>query len=133
MTASDSLISRLEAAEVGDRQSDSLIDRALNNRPPWAAKDTTPLTCWEDGRVTMGPNGAGWDAPRYTTSLDAALALAERLFPNAEIYVGRHEGQWDADCEPAGCDRSGRFVDHKGATPALALCIAVLRAKEASQ
>ena len=126
------LIERLEAAEVGSRELDEKIHNLL-----CASKERTCIKGLSDadGGLWMYdfPGHNPSSALRVTTSLDAALALAERLFPNAEIYIGRHEGQWDADCEPVGCDRSARFVDHKGATPALALCIAILRAKEASQ
>jgi hypothetical protein len=105
------LIKRLEEAKAGSADLDREVHFAL-------------------GLVKRPRPGFSVNVPVVTTSLDAALALAERLFPGAEVYVGRQEGQWDADCEPVGCDRSAMFVDHKGATPALALCIAILKATD---
>jgi hypothetical protein len=121
------LLARLSVAEAGDRQSDSLIDRALNLRPAWAAKDTSLLVCWEDGRVTMGPNGAGWDAPRYTTCVTAALALAERVLPGCRCMVERDfDGNGWAMVQRSGTFNAERVMTD-GNTPALALCIAILR------
>ncbi len=61
--------------------------------------------------------------PAYTASVDAALALAERVLP------GWH---WQVD-KCGAVLRSGHALfstDHS--VPAIALCIAILRAKEAS-
>lgn len=118
------LIARLEAAEVGGAELDYLIDEVFsewkNIGGGWAAH-----------KVTGARRNNHFDYPdSATTSLDAALALVERVLPGSEVWVGNIEGQWEADCEPAGCERHARYVDHKGATPALALCIAILRAKQ---
>lgn len=109
MTADlSALIARLEAAEVGSRELDYAIKAWLE-----------PIDEFWALRV----------AADWTTSLDSAIALAERVVPGAEIWIGRIDGQWEADCEPVGCEKHSRFVDHKGRTPALALCTAILRAK----
>lgn len=112
-----SLIERLEAAEVGSRELDAAIWYALIE------------TC--GGKPDKDMIGR-W--PDYTTSLDAALALAERVLP------GWH---WELDNvggSPYAANLTnpvGRFlicgdteVYSTAPTPALALCIAILKAKE---
>lgn len=113
------LVERLEAAEVGSRALDLDIAQALS------------MKLW--GRRHPHNNSHQWmteidgksvPVPRYTTSLDAALALAERAHPKARrVAVWRDpfmpEGRWDASVDR----NSGRSP-----VPALALCIAILRA-----
>ena len=100
-----SLITRLEEAAEGCH----LLDREL-----WAALEF-------DGRSSPA------DAPKYTTSIDEALALAQRVLPG--LYMWNVE----FDDEPTGTPASARVyakTDGRGAapTPALALCIAILEA-----
>ena len=93
------LIERLEAAEVGSRELD--------------------VEMWE---ATRGWNGVN-HPPCFTTSLDAALALAERLNLNGPLVIHRNgPAEWGVT-----------YVDDDtvyAPTPALALCIAILKAKE---
>jgi len=72
--------------------------------------------------------------PSYTASVDAAIALAERVLPGWKWYAGN----WNVHAAVLSPDRNNdqRAV---AATPAIALCIAVLkghatilRVKEAS-
>ncbi|WP_435658129.1 hypothetical protein [Brucella pituitosa] len=72
--------------------------------------------------------------PAYTSSVDAAIALSERMLPGWKWYAGN----WNVHAAVLSTDRNSdqRAV---AATPAIALCIAVLkghatllRAKEAS-
>lgn len=112
MTADlSALIARLEAAEAGSRELDLVVVRAVG----------------EDARLL------GW--PPYTTPLDAALALAERVLPGWAVEVSRINAGtsrctaniWTPS-QREGQLGSGRvFVD--APTPALALVIATLRAK----
>lgn len=73
--------------------------------------------------------------PAYTSSVDAAVALAEKVLPGWKWYAGN----WNVHAAVLSPDRNNdqRAV---AATPAIALCIAVLkghatilRAKEASK
>lgn len=105
MTQHAELIARLEAAEVGSRELDVCM---------WEVSD-------------------GWQnvhrPPCVTTSLDAALAMAERVLPGCRCIAERdHDGTGWA-CVRASED-SERFMTD-AATPALALCIAILRALDA--
>jgi hypothetical protein len=69
------------------------------------------------------------ELPRYTTSLDAALALAERVLPGWCWMIERHKNgtataglhEWNAYRE------ADRFTAN---TPALALCAAILKATD---
>jgi len=87
------------------------------------------------GEFSRLPRGLGMasleaGSPNYTTSLDAALALAERALPCCRCIVERdHDGSGWA------CVRSyegAPAIMSDAPTPALALCIAILRARQAS-
>lgn len=74
--------------------------------------------------------------PAYTASIDAAISLAERVLPGHQTgYLP----SFFKDSAYAGIvSEKGKAVDllkstiEGGPTPAIALCIAILRAKEAS-
>ena len=98
-----SLIEKLEGAEVGSRELDCAI---------WTAT-------------------GGWDhvgrPPTFSTSLDVALALAERVLPGARMMVERfHDGKGWAMVQ---CAPGSAKIMTDGNTPALALCAAILRAQ----
>ena len=106
----DDLIARLEAASEGSGALDDLVGRAIG----------CILTGITDGVWGVKPGG-------WTQSLDAALALAERVLPehgpiDLTIMGSAKVTIWSND--PCGRDLSDAF----GHTPALALCIAVLKA-----
>lgn len=121
MTAN--LLSRLEGLTAPDREVDLEVHMSL-------APDLYPEGSWS------------WDdknlPPHLTASLDAAVALCERvlpgwfyrvgktsLFPNGWAYISR--------THPSHCDREDEAscADGKAATPAIALLIAILTALEA--
>lgn len=118
------LIERLEAAEVGSRELDWLIADLFAYPEPWPQSALWP------------PFAAGSrfdkSIPAYTTSLDAALSLAERVLPGQARAMG------DMAFDPPGLPWATiwttggdpKFNAH-AATPALALCIAILKAHEA--
>jgi len=97
------LLARLEVAEAGSLELDVAI---------WDA---------------MG----GWSVahpPAVTTSLDAALALAERVLPGCRCMVERDfDGNGWAMVQRSGTFNAERVMTD-GNTPALALCAAVLKA-----
>lgn len=113
-----SLIERLEAAEVGDDTLDELV----------LMETTHPYGFDLDD-----------DPPPVTTSLDAALALAERVLPGWEFgtYINRPDingnrftkieaHRWQ-DVAP---EHAFACASSSASTPALALCIAILKSKE---
>ena len=72
----------------------------------------------------------------YTASVDAALALARRLWPDVMYRVGNHAEGYDpslylGEIFIAG-DKRDSYLTGVASSPAISLCIAILRAKEAS-
>lgn len=96
------LIAALESAQEGSLELDDRVHALLLDVLPSTAKAAREAF----GELTV---------PRYTTSLDAALTLVDgdrwTVYSGpARAVVGLHDG-------------------HNGATPALALCIAALKAR----
>lgn len=116
MTADlSALIARLEAAEVGSRELDMAVHKAAT-----------------------GEN-MGFATPDASRSLDAALALAERVLPGYAMNVCLDKDRdgtllkWSSQVARHGLSgpvgRGGWWFGI-APTPALALCIAILRAKQ---
>lgn len=134
----DTLIARLEAAAEGSRELDAEIVVALDLRADWCKGYGTEIyvdrsTIETIGQPTILVNTLGkrspgnppmGDYPHYTTSLDAALSLVP------EDYwwsVRATTGCW-AEVGP----RNRFDQEGGGATPALALVIAALKARSAA-
>lgn len=132
MTADlSALIARLEAAEAGSRELDEAISDALCVRKTrhFIAGVQDELWMYEfDGHAPSS-------ALRVTTSLDAALALAERVLGGWAWRVD-HWGAMSRitlnECDNEGWHRSKhqRIEVAVEQPPALALVIAILRAKQ---
>ena len=78
-------------------------------------------------------HGPGWlacDKPRYTDSLDAAIALVERVLPNPDWFwrVSTINGGAQARIYDMRDDDPEKEFYGSGKNPALALCLAVVRA-----
>lgn len=117
-----SLIARLEAAEAGSRELDAGVFCATNSG--WR-----PGTGVQTGAVIR--SGIMWSPEPVTTSIDAALALAERMLPGCFPGVQKNRWArkaWTAYLTVADADDE---IEQDADTPALALCIAILKAKEA--
>lgn len=151
------LIERLEGAEKGSRELDREVARlfgwhrveprhARNKHGGWIAPEDF-IGLYSDGSPKLdGLHGTSIyrDPPAFTTSLDAALALAERVLPGWYWRAGRtpmghwHHGRYTygwahmSRTDASNCDR-GDEATGWAETPALALCAAILRAHEASQ
>ena len=140
------LIQRLSEAEEGSRGLDGLIARDVEGWLPYFDLDGNDLIDWPDmgghwhqpddpcnhtHSVDSSETGPHRDPPCYTTSIDAALALVERVLPD----------DWNKptiDCE----DRSVEVWNNKigteefkeikveAVTIPLAICIALLKAME---
>lgn len=119
------LLVRVEKAEGADRELDTRIWQVLVFDP----KLLKPGHDW------LKTPGLGYSKPAYTASLDAALALCERVLPGcywraAELTPGEIAGmrppgnqEFWATVGPAGAQEQAF-----GFTPALALIAAMLRA-----
>lgn len=125
----DELLARLEAASAGSREMDWRIAEAFSIPEPW--------------RVAIGiwppfVPGSRYDKeiPSFTTSLDAALALAERVLPDLFWDLSCHaiisgERQHHAEVFPEVATVEQPSFSGHAPTPALALCIAILKARTA--
>jgi len=136
MTAHSELVARLEGASEGSSElSAHVIKAALAPEHTWVEQSKfNGVWCiyerpekpriWE---VSGSLRGAS-----VTESIDAALALAERVLPGRAAGVSQqiHHGHWYAWLTLVGAD--GDPWTEAGAnapTPALALCAAILRAQ----
>lgn len=106
MSDIDALIERLEKATGPDREIDAMIlvveePRIFDLLPYWTPEERENIV------------------PRYTESIDAAVALVERVLP---------EKAWAVN----GNGRAYITEMCAGATPAIALCVALLVARKES-
>lgn len=113
------LITRLESADGPDRELDWAIAESLG----WTRCQVGQvIACYAPGDPHMK---AG--APRYTASIDAALTLVPDEYLLG-ILAELENGRWTTKLlnrrEIAG------LLPESGPTPALALCIAALRAQQ---
>lgn len=134
------LIVKLEAATEGSRELDARLWAERDNRDVRRGDDGSLLarskTEPHDECLILYPNGRpDTTIPTYTTSLDAALTLVPE---NREYRICKHRGgerstmpgiwyeavtfDYELDLVTGGKTRS---------TPALALCIAALKAEKA--
>lgn len=123
------LIDRLSKLIGPDREIDGDIMQAAD--PDLWSKaymlSQEPCGCSKE----LATEGAKLRAPLYTASLDAAIALAERVLPGHRWSAGfsRHVPHNAQIWVPSG---SGYYEGESDANRAIALCIAILRAKDAS-
>lgn len=125
MADMQALIARLEAAEAGSAELDYLIDEALSEWRNIGGGFAVHKVTGERRR-----NSFDCSAP-VTTSLDAALALAERVLPGWQITLSTKGGEmppW-VQIYPLPLEEDNYLDPEFAATPALALCIAILKAK----
>lgn len=124
------LIARLEAGEVGP-DLDASICVLLQYGGPNSNGATNVRTDgdWEgDLLFEHGSDECCNPIPAVTTSLDAALALAERVLPGWVWMVESHrDGRATAWLSEFNAYGEGEQV--LGNSPTLALCIAILKAK----
>ena len=136
MTAPTDLIERLEGASVGSRELDAAVWCALCPGGATYNASRKRVTYFDKSWATIR------DFEPSTTSLDAALALAARVLPGWEFgtYINRPDinerrfTKIDAHrWQDVGPENAFACTSSQAATPALALCIAILRASEQSK
>lgn len=108
---------RVESAEGPDREIDALLVVIFDIRPDWLVGDEGamyvdtayihPVVRWQSACMKRSPgNPPAWEfarIPTYTASLDAALALVERVKPGWHFMIEfrGHKGTFNVvDCEP---------------------------------
>lgn len=120
----EDLIERLEAAEVGSRELDLRVFEKFDlvDGERWSDADLEyALT---DPDRTINP-------PRLTQSLDAALALAERVLPGQEYEITTvYNVARVALNMNHGCDGGPFYGSNDCCNVPLAICAAILRAKQ---
>jgi hypothetical protein len=135
------LIDRLSKLDGPDREVDAEIcillqyggknsEGALNVRtdPEWG--DDDDLLYELDGDPCCA------QIPKLTASVDAAIALARRLWPDVMYRVGNHAEGYDPSLYLGELfipgEKQSDYFTGVASTNAIALCIAILRAKEAA-
>ncbi len=126
------LIARLKDAKEGIRELDCDVYEAVDPNFPKGVATRIEIVPAQPVFATGGYTYAV--APPVTTDISAAVALCERFLP------GRYwatEGHWSIEGGARGYGAqidAGRFpiIIENAATPALALCLAILRAKDAA-
>lgn len=134
MTDYASLIERLEKADGPDREIDAelaivgLID-ATDARLPSAERDSHYPQSFVPGQYWTGH---AWRvADEYTSSLDAALGLVERKLPGWVLVTSGKTALLvspEYQEEIGAAHRALEYAGEEGATLALAVCLALLRA-----
>ena len=147
------IITRLSKLDAPDREVDGLIAETFGF--PQEVFGDSFGTDDVDGpemhydAATWSGNGKSWSAPFFTASVDAAIALAERIFPGCDIETSDVHADFRGPQEPRHiADLSSDLVWEKyegypepvyrvrgtgqSNIRAIALLIALLRAKEAS-
>lgn len=142
-----SLIEKLEGAEVGSRELDGEIWYALHE--PDVDYGALHIEQTEQGPIEvltceLGSKYADC-VDKYTTNLDAAMTLAERVFSGCCVLVGDYKGlanhtRWNGKgevratkgwCSLSPDDEAASNYRVHAHTPSLALCAAILRAQSA--
>lgn len=127
MTDLAALLARVEGASGPDREIDGDIATAFNWRPQAQARQRGEGWYW------FAPDGSFQALPAYTASLDAVVALAEQVLRGWWWGIGRYGPDGPiaklAPSEAGEADDMKRSIVCKGATPALALVAAIIRAK----
>ncbi len=78
------ILNRLCEAITGSRELDAMIAVSLQIMPSNAFQ---PCASSDAGTFGTGAH-TFWRAPEYTTSIDAALALVEKMLPGWQVYIG---------------------------------------------
>ena len=143
MTTLTNLIERVEAATGADRKIDAAICAALRIIPESERQPELAGDIEADGAAVVVWHKAGsvrmlkYSPPDYTASLDAAIALVEKVLPDHGWFLRRDDT--DANGRRAAPIYNAallypdalRVIAASGQrpTPALALCLALLKAK----
>jgi hypothetical protein len=136
MTELSAIIERLERAAGPDRELDGDIALAIDLVPAHHEREPKASSIYDGGHFhhvwsAERPNeydqeGRGYTAPAYTASLDAAMTLAEGFGGQVTFFK-------DGTAKAFLWQPYPLAVEGKAASPAIALCIAALKAREATQ
>lgn len=135
MTDYTDIIRRLTEAEGPSRELDASVAQAAGGAIRWSVGPTETryqvLWPWDDMPSQGDDIDDLTDVPCLTSSLDASIALCERMLPEWHPSVGRnvHHHYWYASVLRVMHDGliDARSGDHK-TSPSIALCLAMFRA-----
>ena len=116
------LITKLEKLKSSNFEIENLISATLGLAPEGFARNE--FGAWTK-YIPARDDVAIWRCPAFTTSIDSAASLVP---DNHDWSLHVDNGNALAGCEPAS-EHGGAGADSRGATPAIALCIAALRAR----
>ncbi len=138
MNRHDDILARLRAATGPDRECDIRIDHMMRRRgiswgygDDYGGSEPPVVDLWSAEKWAVVAKEAAERHPRYTSSIDAAMALVAELLPDASISVCRLPD----GAGYAWINDPVRQLHQRGATPAIAVLIAgieALKAKEAA-
>lgn len=132
MTPTD-LIARLEEATEGGRELDAALEvvkRAWDAEKAGVAPEHAAQ--WRHlGTGWVGDDHTKYMAPRYSTSIDAALLLVPGDWRLEHLGEQLHLPQmWECELHNRNEEQA---IQGEAATPALAICIAALKARETKE
>ena len=128
-SAHQALLSRIEGATTGSAALDAEIMTLLFGEPQAVGNDDEPrvLHWWDHGFGRATPL-------RFTRALDAAMTLVPTVTPHTD------RTQWHLDASSDGINHASVYCDgvyyhspQRSPTPALALCLAAIRARFAQE
>ena len=127
------ILDRLRSAETGSRELDFHVYAESNNSEligHWRMTRRENPSDWLDLDEPSWPNSG---VPPYTASIDAALALVDKMLPGWDWEVGRyHRLTFQAVLWERGYRDKTQILGH-GASPALAIVTALFTAIEAKE
>jgi hypothetical protein len=127
MSEINALIEKLKVATGPDRRIDGDIAEALKQVPAWCTKrHHTQPELWSDGGP--GLRAKTWLAEKYTDSIDAALALVERVLPGVDWSIDRRD-EGDPE-EWFDVTVGASFVQHRSAPLAILLSLLLALSQE---
>lgn len=122
MSDLSSILSRVLAADGPDRELDAAICVAFYDIPD-------PPRAWRVDCVSDSGVVRSYTPARYTASLDAALALVERVRPGAGYRIEYIPNNHPNNRGWASCGLPGEQEATYAKTPALALLAALIKSK----
>lgn len=137
MTDLTTLIAKLEAAKGPDRELDAEIAATfhyVSHMPDWVNNWSGKWEAAKSGRVYLiedsGNRGPNFISDSFTDSIDAAVALAERVLPGLRWGIDYDNLETRAYVTMLRRGRPSVIIGYHP-SPTIALVIAILRAKQA--
>ncbi|UXT40974.1 hypothetical protein FY137_07115 [Agrobacterium tumefaciens] len=144
------VVTVLENLKEGSRHMDGRIEVELRRFEAYrVGLDDNGRAHWHNNGATVYDGNTGYDAPAFTSSVDQALTLCERLLPGAKVslFLNHLTSAKDQSGSRASVHRKkGAKCSHTGIrwpscvgecfhapTPAIAICIAAFKSKIAEE